>query len=144
MKTNITTYIQTNKRTILIAVASLAMCLVVAAVVYAGLRMLSPRKTESQAKSSSNPTSTATSKEQLAKEADALFKTGDDALKVGDAKKGIESLKKAQILYEKLGDVMKVEEIKDQISLAEYSLSQASQQPAPEKIEDKGKAVKAS
>jgi hypothetical protein len=130
-----------NRKIIFIAAGGLASCVFVAAMVYFGLRMVAPKHVNTG--SSTSGETTPNSKEQIAKEADTLYQAGDGALKVGDTEKGITELKKALELYEQTDDVMKIEEIKDQISLAEYALKVEEGYKSTEAPKDKGKAPKA-
>jgi hypothetical protein len=130
-----------NRKIILIAAGGLASCVLVAAMVYFGLRMVAP-KLVNTGPSTSGETAP-NSKERITKEADTLYQAGDAALKVGDTDKGITELKKALELYEQTDDVMKIEEIKDQISLAEYALKVEEGYKPTEAPKDKGKAPKA-
>jgi hypothetical protein len=133
-----------NNRVLLIAAGGVVGSLVVAALVYFGLRTILPRN--AQTNSPTNSQETPQGKDQIAKQADTLYQAGDAALKIGDAEKGIAELKKALALYEQTGDVMKVEEIKDQISLAEYAIKvesdyKSAETPVPG-AGGNGKAVK--
>lgn len=126
-----------SKKTMAFAAAGVAACVFAAAVVYAGLRMILPNTTRS--KVPLYGTTIPPSKDQLAKEADKLFQSGDDALKVGDAKKGIAELTRALKLYEQTGDVMQIEAIKDQIALAEQAIKVEKGYESAQNPEDKAK-----
>ena len=130
-----------NRKIILIAAGGLVSCLVVAAMVYLGLRMIAPKQANT-GPSTSNETAPK-SKEQIAKEADTLYQAGDAALQIGDTEKGISELKKALELYEQTDDVTKTEEIKDQIAMAEYALKVEDGYKSTETPEDNGKAPRA-
>lgn len=132
-----------NKKTIIVATVALAACLAVAVIVFVGLRMIVPKNTATKPETPTSSETVPQTKDQLAKEADRLFQAGDDALKIGNAEKGIAELKKAQLLYDQIGDITKIEQIKDQIALAEHAIALQKEYVSADKLTDRGKTSNA-